>query len=357
MGKYPKVIHVQQSQFAGRSLTIVALSAYCLILPLAASGGDPPRASSSVDMAVSAQIASNTSAPQHKGTRVASIRRELLNSDSRTVLVIAHRGDWRNAPENSLQGIRNSIAMGVDIVEMDVRMTRDGHLVLMHDKTLDRTTNGSGEVSEYTLTELKQLRLKNGQGISTRHQIPTLEEALQAAKGNVMVNLDKCYGCVAEAYAVLERTATADHAVIKGAVDFGTLQRECGKYMDKVLFMPIVNLDQPNSETIIEEYMQSMRPVAFEFVFKDEQSLSRSDINRVRVMGSRVWVNAMWSTLNAGHDDDLAVTDIETSYGWIVNTGANMIQTDRPALLLRYLSSRDLRWESRRLSSNSNMPH
>ena len=68
----------------------------------------------------------------------------LEDSNNKEIMVIAHRGDWRNAPENSIQAIKSCIDMGVDMVEIDVRETKDGHLVLMHDETIDRTTNASG---------------------------------------------------------------------------------------------------------------------------------------------------------------------------------------------------------------------
>ena len=60
----------------------------------------------------------------------------------KSILVVSHRADWRNAPENSLQAIQNCIDMGVDMVEIDLKRTKDGHLILMHDKTIDRTTTG-----------------------------------------------------------------------------------------------------------------------------------------------------------------------------------------------------------------------
>ena len=59
-------------------------------------------------------------------------------------MVVSHRGDWRNAPENSIQAFRNCIDMGVDMVELDLKKTKDGVLVLMHDKKIDRTMNGKG---------------------------------------------------------------------------------------------------------------------------------------------------------------------------------------------------------------------
>ena len=60
------------------------------------------------------------------------------------VMVVSHRGDWRNAPENSIQAFQNCIDMGVDMVELDLKKTKDGVLVLMHDKKIDRTMNGKG---------------------------------------------------------------------------------------------------------------------------------------------------------------------------------------------------------------------
>lgn len=78
------------------------------------------------------------------------------------ILVVAHRADWRNAPENSLQGIQNCIDMGVDMVEIDLKKTKDGHLVVMHDRTINRTMTGKGKPEDYTLAELKAMYLKNG---------------------------------------------------------------------------------------------------------------------------------------------------------------------------------------------------
>lgn len=75
-----------------------------------------------------------------------AIRNNLLQEGNNSVLVVSHRADWRNAPENSLQAIRNCIEMGVDMVEIDLKKTKDGHLILMHDKTIDRTKIGRAHV-------------------------------------------------------------------------------------------------------------------------------------------------------------------------------------------------------------------
>lgn len=79
-------------------------------------------------------------------SRVDRIKAELQQSTSKNVMVVAHRGAWRLAPENSIAAIEECIEMGVDIVEIDVRKTKDQQLIVMHDGTIDRTTNGSGKI-------------------------------------------------------------------------------------------------------------------------------------------------------------------------------------------------------------------
>ena len=95
---------------------------------------------------------------------VNNILNDFNKPSSESVLVVSHRADWRNAPENSLQAIQNCIEMGVDMVEIDLNKTKDGHLIVMHDRTLNRTTNGKGLASDYTLEEIKKMFLKNGAG-------------------------------------------------------------------------------------------------------------------------------------------------------------------------------------------------
>lgn len=92
------------------------------------------------------------------------------------IMVVAHRGVHNNFPENSISAIREAVEIGVDIIEIDIRHTKDNFLVLMHDKTIDRTTNNKGLVENYTLQEIKNFRLRKNDGSLTDEQIPTLEE-------------------------------------------------------------------------------------------------------------------------------------------------------------------------------------
>jgi glycerophosphoryl diester phosphodiesterase len=100
------------------------------------------------------------------------------------VLRIGHRGAAGHAPENTLASVEHAIALGVDLVELDVQQTKDGHLVLIHDTRVDRTTNGVGLVSELSLRALRELDAGAGQ------RIPTVEEVLRTANGRVGVILE-----------------------------------------------------------------------------------------------------------------------------------------------------------------------
>jgi glycerophosphoryl diester phosphodiesterase len=93
------------------------------------------------------------------------------------MIVVGHRGCALLEPENTLRGFRHALELGCDYVETDVRLTRDGHLVLMHDETVDRTTNGSGSVAELTFGEIRALDAGQGE------QVPTLAELLPLLRG------------------------------------------------------------------------------------------------------------------------------------------------------------------------------
>lgn len=117
---------------------------------------------------------------------LAELRQMLEDADDERVMVVAHRACWRLAPENSLHAIDECVRLGVDMIEIDVRRSKDGHLMLMHDGTVDRMTDGSGPIEEMTLDGIQELRLKEGAGgedaALTEKRVPTLEQALLAAE-------------------------------------------------------------------------------------------------------------------------------------------------------------------------------
>ena len=276
-----------------------------------------------------------------KTNRIQSLINDLEDSENKEIMVVAHRGDWRHAPENSLQAIQNCIEMGVDMVEIDIRETKDGELVLMHDKTIDRTTNGKGFVKDWTLADLKTLKLVDGLNKATQHTIPTLEEALLLTKDKILVNLDKSYPIFDKCYQIMERTGTTNQVVIKGAITKKEVEKDFGEYLDKVYFMPIVRMTNPDREKVVDEYLADAAPIAFEFTVPQDTFQLIQRFPNIRAAGAGVWVNALWEHHNAGHDDEKAAID-PTVYDWFIKNKVDMIQTDRPMLLLEYLRSKGL---------------
>lgn len=107
-------------------------------------------------------------------------------------IVSAHRGGpMEGFPENCIATFENTLKHGFALLEIDPRYTKDSVIILMHDQTLDRTTNGHGKVSDYTYAEIQKLFLKDITGKLTTYKIPTLDEVLVWAKGKTILVIDE----------------------------------------------------------------------------------------------------------------------------------------------------------------------
>jgi glycerophosphoryl diester phosphodiesterase len=106
-------------------------------------------------------------------------------------LIIAHRGGADLAPENTLAAFRNAIALGADMIEIDVHLTKDGRVVVIHDNTVDRTTGGHGRIADLTLAKIKQLDAgKKFDEKFAGEKVPTLEETMETLDGKVQLLIE-----------------------------------------------------------------------------------------------------------------------------------------------------------------------
>lgn len=106
-------------------------------------------------------------------------------------LIIAHRGDRVHAPENTLPAFELALQSGAAMLELDLTLSKDREIVIIHDETLDRTTNGKGKISDCTLSELKSLDAGSWFGEDFKGvQIPTLRDLFQAVGGQTLINLE-----------------------------------------------------------------------------------------------------------------------------------------------------------------------
>ncbi len=115
--------------------------------------------------------------------------KELLE-DKPKPLLMAHRGNRILFPENTIAAFKRSFADGADILETDLHLSSDGEFICIHDASVNRTTDGKGEVKDISLKDLKSLRILNSQSLPTDHSIPTLIEALRIIPEKMVLALE-----------------------------------------------------------------------------------------------------------------------------------------------------------------------
>ena len=125
-------------------------------------------------------------------TALTEVARRFKTGECTDVWVMAHRANTsdKSIPENSIPAVKAAYAAGVQMVETDTRLTADGNIVICHDESISRTTTGTGNISDLTLSQIRSYKLKDRNGKTTTEVMPTLAEFLEAARGKVYVNLD-----------------------------------------------------------------------------------------------------------------------------------------------------------------------
>jgi glycerophosphoryl diester phosphodiesterase len=274
---------------------------------------------------------------------------EMAHPTAGKVLVIAHRSCWKDTAENSLAGVRACIAMRVDGVEFDVRHSRDGVAVVMHDETVDRTTNGHGRVSDLTLAQLKALRLKQGAGgdgaALTDQTVPTLKDYLSAARGNLWLVFDVKDGSQAESFEIAKAVGVQRQAIFFYECRNDYLLNKIKSFWDEVVVFPIrFQADGPLSAGLDD---CPSRPARLIHTKWTGPGYLEAASGKIAAENARVWIATMFSEDVAGNDDKRALLQPEEVWGAQIEAGANMIMTNEPEALLQFLG-RSIARQSRR---------
>ena len=265
---------------------------------------------------------------------------------SKYVVVVAHRGDWRNYPENSIPAIESAISMGVDIVELDLKLTKDSVLVLSHDDTANRTTTGKGLISTMTLDSLKGFNLRYVNGVKSKYKMPTLKEALEVCKDRISVNIDQGYQFYDLVLAVTEEVGVTDQILIKGKKMLSEVKEKTGEHEHNMMYMPIIDIQTTRGAELFRQYMEAGEvPLAYEVCFSKLDDVAKGCCKRVVESGSKLWINTLWPSLNGGYDDNAAFEsgNPDSVYGVLLDLGTSIIQTDRPEMLIKYLEKKGRR--------------
>lgn len=254
-------------------------------------------------------------------SQVRPIRKEFLDPTSRNVLVASHRAVHHQLPENSLPAIKETIRLGVDIVEIDVKVSKDGIPMLMHDGKVDRTTTGKGNLETQTFEELRKLRLVSN-GKVTEETIPTLEEALQIAKGHILVDLDLKTDQIDKVIEVVKKVGAEDFAFFFDS-DYEILSK-VDAASKKYMLMP-----RAYSQAMADSALTRFKP---EVIHIDSKFYTPEVTSLISNKGARIWINALGAP-----DEEIRKGNVSETLKNLTKQGANIIQTDEPEKVIRGL--------------------
>ena len=295
--------------------------------------------------AVLSSCTSKSSEPANKAEQVIAA---LNDPASRYVVVVCHRGDWRNYPENSLGAIESVIRMGADIVEIDLKLTKDSVLVLSHDRTCNRMTTGKGDISTMTYDSLATFNLKTAHNVAIPGtRITTFQEALEACKDRIVINVDQGYQYYDLVVKLTDAMDMTDQILIKGKKAREVVAREMEG--SRMMYMPIIDIQKPKGKDLFAQYedwyaQTGEKPLAYEVCFSELNEEVEACCQKVIAQGSKLWINTLWASLCGGYEDDAAFEgDPDKVYGKILDLGTSIIQTDRPELLIGWLKKQGRR--------------
>ncbi|WP_268122478.1 glycerophosphodiester phosphodiesterase family protein [Roseivirga pacifica] len=240
-------------------------------------------------------------------------------SADRIPLVSAHRGGpYPGYPENAIETFANVAEKMPAIIECDIAMTKDSVLVMMHDNTVDRTTNGTGKVAELSWAQLQELKLVDNEGTLTEFEIPTLDEVLEWGFGKVLFTLDVKRG--------------VPFSMVVDAVEAANMEA----------FAAIISYNANDAKLIYDLNPDLMISVGAGSVeaYEAHKALGIPDENMLAFVGVREPEKAVYDMLHEkgittilgvlGNLDKQAETRGDQVYAEFVKRGADAMSSDRP---------------------------
>lgn len=245
---------------------------------------------------------------------------QFVSAAERTILTSAHRGEHHRHPENSLPAIQAAVAAGMDYVELDIRTTVDGKLVLMHDATVSRMTNGKGKIVEMTFDEIRGLDLGvRFPGQFPGLQVPTFDEALQLARETGIGIYVHCkQASPEELVATIER-----HEMGERVLFFADNESDPHLLPEIVRLRPAWKvMPEAFNPAHVRELMETLRPKIIAF---DNRDFDDATIDAARQANVGIFVDRLANNPVAWQN--------------AIDRGATGIQTDYPDELAAFLRS------------------
>ena len=298
------------------------------------------------------------------GASVQAIIASYENANDGNTLIAAHRaGYWENSvrilAENSLSAIERSISLGADIIEVDFQKTKDGFYVVMHDGNINRTTTGSGNVSDLTLEQIRAQHLViEGTREVTDQRILTISEVFAAVDGKVMLNLDKVnVSQFAEVSALAAAAGVAEQCIFKATIgndaDLAAVKAALANSAPGIHFMPIM---QPGvTPEFVAKVFAELGPDAVEinvaagadgWVDDPGQFFTAAMKAVFDQYDVRYFINTLFAgqdnadgSMSGGRGDFVAVGRPDLVFGYWADHGVSIIQTDEVRIAANYLNT------------------
>lgn len=261
--------------------------------------------------------------------------RELYKTPSK-VWIMAHRSHTtdRSIPENSVMAVRAAIAAGADVIETDTHRTRDGKIVISHDESIDKHTTGKGKITGMDLQTIRSYHLTDRNGDETNEVMPTLEEFLLAARGQVYVNLD-----------FSPRTASTKE-VLQVVESLGMVQ-QVFMYCKDANFVKEVFKTNPEANAYVrsEDYtalLEGSKQYFLQVGWNSDQTQKSECVSRCKnAYGKGVLCSVNLLNVNHSYIPEYSIDDSQLSSLFDLYPECQMIQTDCPELLAPILRNRN----------------
>ena len=250
----------------------------------------------------------------------------LLPKTNHRITVVAHRGDHVDVPENTLAAYIKAIEHGADYVEIDLRTTKDGKLVIMHDASVNRMTNGTGKVSELTYDEIKKLQVTDKNKPSANiYAVPSFSEVLKLCKGHINIYLDFKEADPAVVYRQIREAGMENHIIVYLNKDEQYAQwKHVAPQMPLMCSLP----DTIKNAASLQQFLNRFSVAATDGSLRDydEAMLQVAADNKIAV-----WLDVQSN--NEGPAD----------WDGLLNKGIKAMQTDHPEKLIHYLEEKGVR--------------
>lgn len=258
------------------------------------------------------------------------------------ILIAAHRGMVAgNIPHNTIPAFEAALNQGADILETDVTLSGDGVMFIFHPGKEWGHLNEKVHLEEMKACDIQKLRYINSCGAKTEYGLPTLDEFLETYKNRCLINLDHGWKAMEPMLKAIRRHHMEDQILVKtpGNPEYAKMMEQLAPDM---MYMPI--LKEKDELTPVLETM-GVNFVAAELVFeRDDSPLVKQEyLEEHHKKGRLLWCNALLynykKQLSGSHIDDVAVVgDPDTGWGWLIEHGFDIIQTDWVMPLRQYIS-------------------